>query len=70
MRKKLIVFLLSLGMCFGFASCGLFEPATSDSSVSTNSSSESNLNKEQVTITFKQSGYTDVVKTIEKGELI
>ena len=81
--KKLIAWILTVFACFTFAACGVFVDSTSgnggassdssnsssdssnSSSDSSNSSSESEINT--VTVTFKQSGQTDIVKTVEQG---
>ena len=94
MSKKLIAWLVALGMCFSLTSCadllgglGLggessltsSELTSSDSEEETpNNSSDSNSEsddnndnenegeKQYVTVTFKQAGEADVVKTVEK----
>ncbi len=60
--KKLITLIFAISMCVTLMAC-----MNSDS----NSESTSSIpQKEYVTITFKQSGYNDVVKTIEKGQAL
>ena len=66
---------LSIGMCFAFASCAeLVEPIQSGNSSSTEMEStsdglenSSDNETQYVTVTFKQEGKMDVVKTLEKG---
>lgn len=59
MRKRILVCLLAIVGLFMFASC-----SGGGSSVS---SSNEKTEKETYTITFKQSGYDDVIKTVEEG---
>ena len=74
--KKIILLVLSIGMCFAFASCAeLVEPIQSGNSSSTEMEStsdglenSSDNETQYVTVTFKQEGKTDVVKTLEKGD--
>ena len=65
--KKLVMLILALGLCFSFAAC---MDSNDDAFDGGSSSSSGSLNpeEEQVSITFKQSGYSDVVKTVKKGE--
>ena len=72
MGKKLLTCVMALCLCLSFASCGeMFQPidSTSGSSSSNQSSSDSSsdVEKQYVTITFKQEGQADIVKTIEQG---
>ena len=74
--KKIILLVLSIGMCFAFASCAeLVEPIQSGNSSSTEMEStsdglenSSDNETQYVTVTFKQEGKTDVVKTLGKGD--
>ena len=74
--KKIILLVLSIGMCFAFASCAeLFEPIQSGNGSSTEMEStsdglenSSDNETQYVTVTFKQEGKMDVVKTLEKGD--
>ena len=67
--KKLIMLILAMGMCLSFASCAwLTEYGSSDNSSMSESSDSGSREEEDVTITFKQSGYSDVVKTVKQGE--
>ncbi len=67
--KKLIMLILAMGMCLSFASCAwLAESSSSDNSSMSESSDSGSQEEEDVTITFKQSGYSDVVKTVKQGE--
>ena len=74
--KKIILLILSIGMCFAFASCAeLFKPTQSGNGSSTEMGStsdglenSSDNETQYVTVTFKQEGKTDVVKTLEKGD--
>ena len=67
---------LSIGMCFAFASCAeLFKPIQSGNGSSTEMEStsdglenSSDNETQYVTVTFKQEGKMDVVKTLEKGD--
>ena len=76
--KKLIALILSLSACLAFGACnefmGLFEPSVSSSSIeeSTDTASESTSEEEQaqVTVTFKQNGQEDIVKTLDKGSTL
>ena len=79
--KKLVAILLSMLMCFSFTACNVFSEFSSNhfiSSESTNDDSTSddldNDNSESsnpaldvVTVTFKQAGKEDVIKTVERG---
>ena len=74
--KKIILLLLSIGMCFAFASC--FGATNSEQSGDVNSNGtestggeiedDSSDIVEDVTVTFKQDGKADVVKTVNKGD--
>ena len=74
--KKNILLVLSIGMCFAFASCAeLFKPVQSGNGSSTEMEStsdglenSSDNETQYVTVTFKQEGKTDVVKTLGKGD--
>ena len=74
--KKIILLVLSIGMCFAFASCAeLFKPIQSGNGSSTEMEStsdglenSSDNETQYVTVTFKQEGKMDVVKTLEKGD--
>ena len=74
--KKIILLVLSIGMCFAFASCAeLFKPIQSGNGSSTEMEStsdglenSSDNETQYVTVTFKQEGKTDVVKTLGKGD--
>ena len=69
--KKLIMLILAMGMCLSFASCAwLTESSSSDNSSVSESSDSASEEEEEVTITFKQSGYSDVVKTVKQGEAL
>lgn len=78
MRKKIIMLILSIGMCFAFASCAdLFKPVESNNSSSSeaessnNESEDSSENETQyVTVTFKQNGQADVLKSVEMGHAL
>jgi uncharacterized repeat protein (TIGR02543 family) len=69
--KKLIMLILAMGMCLSFASCAwLMDSISSDNSSVSESSDSASEEEEDVTITFKQSGYSDVVKTVKQGEAL
>jgi hypothetical protein len=53
--KKLIAIFVATGACFVLTSCGVFE---------LDSSTEAGI---MVTVTFKQDGKADIIKTIKKG---
>ena len=61
MKKSFLVFVLALGMCFTLGGC-------LGSSDGDNSNSNSSQNQLSYTITFKQNGQTDVIKTVDIGE--
>lgn len=65
MRKKFIVFILSIVMCFACASCGA---SSKTDGVSIDSSVDSTQGETQyITVTFKQDGQVEIVKKVEKG---
>lgn len=76
--KKILMLLLSLGTCFALAACADSVESTQSSdngstATATESSDEgiqdsSEPETEYVTVTFKQDGQADVVKTLEKGD--
>ena len=77
MKKSLIIFLLALGTCFALTACdragGEQSSSSKESSTSiVTSSSEKESSsieevRQNVTVTFKQNGQNDVVRTLEKG---
>lgn len=73
--KKILILILSLGMCFTVVGCG-DSPAPVESGDSSSVEIESSSDESQdssepeteyVTVTFKQEGQADVVKTVKKG---
>lgn len=71
MRKTLIAFLLAMSASLAFSACG-FLPGGENSSNGNIESSITQSSSEQqdvtCTITFKQSGEANVVKTVKQGE--
>lgn len=65
--KKLVMLILAMSMCFALTACG---GGNSGCGIGNSTSESSSQEQESVTVTFKQSGYSDVVKTIEKGETL
>ena len=67
MKKTLLVFILALGLCFSFGACnfGGGNDGTDESSSSQSSSEQQDVT---CTVTFKQSGEANVVKTVKQGE--
>ncbi len=67
MKKTLLVFILALGLCFSFGACnfGGGNGGTDESSSSQSSSEQQDVT---CTVTFKQSGEANVVKTVKQGE--
>ena len=64
MKKKIIALVLALGMCFALGGC-LGPSGSSSGDNSSNNSSQDNLS---CTVTFKQNGQSDVIKTVDIGE--
>lgn len=65
MKNKIITVVLTVLACVTFASCGVFVDSTSGSN-----SDSSVTDTSTVTITFKQEGKADIVKTLEKGDTL
>ncbi len=66
MKKKIIALVLALGMCFAFGGCFGGGNNNGDNSSSNSSQEQTNI----CNITFKQNGYENIVKTINKGETL
>ena len=62
MKKTLLVFILALGLCFSFGACNF--------GGGNGGSDESSSLQQDVTctVTFKQNGEANVVKTVKQGE--
>ena len=86
MKKTLVACILAMGLCCSFGACDLFDIASTgdvsssevtssevtSSTVTSNEESQSSVEEEIVTctITFKQNGAENVVKTVTKGEAL
>lgn len=70
MRKSLVAFLLVFGMLLPLQACSITNEQGSSNPDSTSTEQSSETEKELITITFKQSGVDDVVKTVNKGETL
>ena len=70
MRKSLVAFLLVFGMLLPLQACSDTNEQGSSNPDSTFPEQSSETEKELITITFKQSGENDVVKTVNKGETL
>ena len=81
--KKILILILSIGMCFALASCNFSSNSITGSNDSSwneefvddgSSSEDSTLDDsgeaetQLVKVTFKQNGQVDIVKTLKKGE--
>ena len=65
MKNKITAVILTVLTCVTLASCGVFVDSTSGSN-----SDSSVTDTSTVTITFKQEGKADIVKTLEKGDTL
>ena len=81
MKKTLVACILAMGLCCSFGACDLFDSASmgdvsssdvTSSTVTSNEESQSSVEEEIVTctITFKQNGAENIVKTVTKGETL
>ena len=68
MKKTLLTFILAMGLCFSFGACNFGGDGNSESVDSSNSQSSSEQQDVTCTITFKQSGEANIVKTVKQGE--
>ena len=69
MKKTLLILLLALGMTLSFAACGTSNGSGGQSSDITGGSSGEEI-EDVCTIVFKQTGYADIIKTLDKGETL
>ena len=70
MKKTVLVLILALGLCFSFGGCFGGGANSGNSESSNNSQSSSETQDVTCTVTFKQSGEANVVKTVKQGEAL